>query len=105
MSRTLDDMLARWRWPVFGSASVAAGWLADLTLVPADAQVWVAAALSVACFALVVAGTYLHYGELRPGRCRAVTTDGERCSRTAHLGGDCCWQHARLHGVELVTAE
>lgn len=105
MSRSLEDVVARWRWPVFGTASVGASWLVDNTFLPAGSHDWLMILLAGLFFVAVVGGVYLHYGELSPGRCRAVTNDGERCSRTAHLGADLCWQHERLHGVELVERE
>lgn len=102
MSRDLADVLGRWRWPSFGLASVASGWLVDHTQVPTSWKLQLTGVLSVAVFALVVAGVFLSYGELSPGRCRARTNSGDRCSRPANLGGDLCWQHEDLHGVELV---
>ena len=97
-----EDLIADTGRTAFVVAFYGSGWLVTHTVVPASARGVLTLLLGLVGVGAVLAGAYLVYGELSPGQCRALTNDGDRCSRTAGLGADCCWQHRSLHGVELV---
>lgn len=78
-----------------------AGWIVAHTVVPAWAFEIVAALLLVVPLGVGVAVARAAGVELSGGQCRAATNDGSRCSRDRPANGDLCWQHRRLHDVDL----
>lgn len=105
MADRIADVVARWRLQLFLAGMYGSAWLVGRGVVPASLQSTVTVVLVALGMGLLAAGVWLRYGELSPGRCRARTSTGERCSRDDNLGGDCCWQHAELHDVTLVEEE
>jgi colicin import membrane protein len=38
-----------------------------------------------------------------PGRCKAITSKGAQCSRTADVGSEYCWQHKKTYEPNSTT--
>lgn len=103
---TLDELLETATSPsTFLAATYASGWLVRQTVAPAWTRSFLTAVLVLAPVAAVVLLARAAGISLERGQCRARTDDGDRCTRdAAGVSADLCWQHQRLHDVELVDA-
>lgn len=97
MNRDVDDLL----FPASAVAFYASGWLVSHTAVPAEWRAHASVLMLVVGAAGVIGAARALGIELEGGRCRARTTDGDRCSLSRDAGDDLCHVHKRVHGVEL----